>query len=65
MGDEPVGKKGRGKKARTNHRGDRLSGPVKAQMTRRLALLLGLIPLPQMTQAEADWVFRQKVRLGE
>jgi hypothetical protein len=37
---------------------------AEARVVRRLAVLLGLIPLPEMTQAEADWVFLQKQRLA-
>jgi hypothetical protein len=41
-----------------------LSPEAEARFTRRVTILLGLIPLPEMTQAETDWVFAQKVRLA-
>jgi hypothetical protein len=41
-----------------------LSPEAEARFTRRISVLLGLIPLPDMTQAETDWVFRQKVRMA-
>ncbi len=41
-----------------------LSPEAEARLTRGMAVLLGLIPLPDMTAGETDWVFRQKVRLA-
>jgi hypothetical protein len=41
-----------------------LSPGAEARFTRRLAVLLGVVPLPEMTQAETDWVFAQRVRLA-
>jgi hypothetical protein len=35
-----------------------------ARMSRNVHILLGWVPLPQMTQEEVDWLFRQKLRLG-
>ncbi|MBN9518747.1 hypothetical protein J0H58_09545 [bacterium] len=37
---------------------------LAAQMTRRTHILIGLVPLDEMTQEEADWLFAQKVRLA-
>jgi hypothetical protein len=37
---------------------------AEARVVRRLAVLLGLVPLPEMTQVETDWVFHQKQRLA-
>ena len=37
---------------------------AEARVVRRLAVLLGLVPLPEMTQAETDWLFHQKQRLA-
>ncbi|HEX4614150.1 MAG TPA: hypothetical protein VH092_38560 [Urbifossiella sp.] len=34
-----------------------LSPECAAQMRRRVLLLLGFVPLPEMTQEETDWVF--------
>lgn len=31
-------------------------------MTRRVTVLLGLVPLAEMTQDETDWLFHQKLR---
>jgi hypothetical protein len=41
-----------------------LSPGAEARFTRRLGVLLGLVPLTQMTQEETDWVFEQKMRIG-
>lgn len=35
---------------------------VAARLARRVALLLGSVPLEEMTQEEADWLFRARVR---
>lgn len=35
------------------------------RLRRAVALLLGLIPLPDMTDDEVAWVFRQRVRLAD
>ena len=60
MGDEPsVG--GR-KPKQKNKVVPVLSPEAEARLIRGLAVLLGLVPLPDMTQGEADWVVRQKVR---
>jgi hypothetical protein len=53
---------GGGKKAKQKPGLASLPPGVEARATRRLAVLLGLVPLPRMTQEEADWLFRQKVR---
>ncbi len=37
---------------------------VEALAARRLTLVLGLVPLAAMSQAEADWMFRAKVRMA-
>ncbi|MBN9518746.1 hypothetical protein J0H58_09540 [bacterium] len=50
MDDEPVGP---------------LPPEVEARMARRLAVLLGDVPLVEMTQEEVIWVFEQKVRTPE
>jgi hypothetical protein len=42
-----------------------LSPAAEARLLRGMAVLLGLVPLPQLTQRETDWVFRQKVRLTD
>jgi desulfoferrodoxin (superoxide reductase-like protein) len=41
-----------------------LSREAEARLIRGMAVLVGLVPLPQMTQHETDWVFRQKVRMA-
>lgn len=41
-----------------------LSPEAEARLIRGMAVLVGLVPLPHMTQRETDWVFRQKVRLA-
>lgn len=38
---------------------------VEARMARRLAVLLGDVPLVEMTPDEVIWVFEQKVRTTE
>ncbi len=62
MGDEPsvAGHKAMRKKQVVPV----LSPEAEARLTRGMAVLLGLIPLPDMTAGETDWVFRQKVRLA-
>ena len=30
----------------------------------RLGILTGLVPLPEMSQHEVDWVFEQKLRMA-
>jgi hypothetical protein len=57
MGDEPSVGRRKQKKA-----GPVLSPEAEARMTRRLTVLLGLVPLPQMSQDETDWLFRQRQR---
>ena len=37
---------------------------AEARVVRRLAVLLGLIPLTEMSQVETDWLFHQKQRLA-
>lgn len=37
---------------------------VQARFDRHLAILVGYVPLPEMTQDETDWLFEQKVRLA-
>ena len=44
---------------------DPLSPDAEALAARRLTILLGLVPLPEMSQAETDWVFRAKLRMAE
>ena len=39
-----------------------LAPEAAALMRRRVELLLGFVPLPEMTQAETDWVFHQSLR---
>jgi hypothetical protein len=41
-----------------------LSPESEARFARRMSILLGLVPLPQLSQDETDWVFAQKVRLA-
>jgi hypothetical protein len=41
-----------------------LSPAAEARAARRLNLILLLIPLPEMTQEEADWLFWARVRLA-
>lgn len=36
-----------------------------ARMRRRVLLLLGSVPLPEMTQEETDWVFHQSQRVTD
>jgi hypothetical protein len=43
----------------------RLSPESAALMRRRVNLLLGFVPLPEMTQAETDWVFHQNLRAAD
>jgi len=63
MGSEQGGGSGSGGEGRA------APGPLSAEradrLSRRVALLVGVVPLPRMTQAEVDWVFRQCVRLAE
>jgi hypothetical protein len=42
-----------------------LTPAAEARAARRLNILLGLVPLSEMTQAETDWVFRAKVRQAD
>jgi hypothetical protein len=62
MGDEPSagGQKTKRKKPAVPV----LSPEAEARLLRGMAVLVGLVPLPDMTQGETDWVFRQKVRLA-
>lgn len=41
-----------------------LSPEAEARLLRGMAILVGLVPLTDMTQGEADWLFAQKVRLA-
>jgi hypothetical protein len=41
-----------------------LSPEAEARLLRGMAVLVGLVPLTDMTQGEADWLFRQKVRIA-
>ncbi len=41
-----------------------LSPEAEARLIRGMAVLVGLVPLPDMTQAETDWLFEQRVRLA-
>jgi hypothetical protein len=38
---------------------------IKAQMSRRMNILLGLVPLPEMTEAETEWRFAQAKRMAD
>jgi len=61
MSDEtPAGKR----KPKRKRKSVALSPEAEARFARRVSVLLGLIPLPDMTQAETDWLFEQKVRLS-
>ncbi|QDU23620.1 hypothetical protein [Urbifossiella limnaea] len=42
-----------------------LSPEAAALMRRRVTLILGFVPLPEMTQAETDWVFHQSQRAAD
>ncbi|HYH64924.1 MAG TPA: hypothetical protein VD866_09545 [Urbifossiella sp.] len=42
-----------------------MSPAAETRVARRLNVLLGVVPLWELTQAETDWVFRQKVRLAD
>jgi hypothetical protein len=42
-----------------------MSAETAALMRRRVNLLLGVVPLPEMTQDETDWVFRQSLRAAD
>ena len=55
MRDKPKGR-------RTKPNPNLLSAADAARMWRRVLLLLGLVPLPEMTQEETDWVFHQSRR---
>jgi len=44
---------------------DPLPPHVEARAARRLTILLGLVPLPEMTQTETDWLFRAKLGMAE
>ncbi len=61
MGDEVRAKK---RKKGRKRKPVAMSPEAEARFTRRMSILLGLIPLPDMTQAETDWLFEQKVRLS-
>lgn len=37
---------------------------LQARFDRHLAILLGHVPLPEMTQEETDWLFEQKMLIG-
>jgi hypothetical protein len=41
-----------------------LSPAAEARAARRLTILLGAVSLPEMTQAETDWVFQARVRMA-
>jgi hypothetical protein len=41
-----------------------LTPEVEACAARRLNMLLGVVPLWAMTQEEADWVFRARMRMA-
>ena len=42
-----------------------LSPEAAALMRRRVDLLLGFVPLSEMTQTETDWVFHQSLRAAD
>jgi hypothetical protein len=42
-----------------------LSPESAALMLRRVNLLLGFVPLPEMSQEETDWVFHQSLRSAD
>lgn len=42
-----------------------LSPEAAALILRRVSLLLGFVPLPEMTQEETDWVFHQSLRAAD
>jgi hypothetical protein len=42
-----------------------LAPEAAARMLRRVELLLGSVPLPEVTREEADWVFRQGRRAAD
>ena len=56
-------KRRRGRKGAAKARAERLSPEAQARFDRQLGILLGFVPLPEMTQEETDWVFDQKLRL--
>ncbi|MBN9520681.1 hypothetical protein J0H58_19545 [bacterium] len=59
MGDEaPVGRR----QVTLEQQSVAMPPEVEAHLTRRVTVLLGLVPLHEMTQEEADWLFAQKVR---
>jgi hypothetical protein len=42
-----------------------LSPEAAALMRRRVEMLIGIVPLPEMSQEEADWVFLQCKRAAD
>jgi hypothetical protein len=54
----------RGRKGAAKARAERRSPDLQARFDRHLGILLGFVPLPEMTQEETDWVFEQKLRIG-
>jgi hypothetical protein len=60
MGDEQSAEKRKSKRGRK----PAMSPEAEARFSRRMSILLGLLPLPEMTQNETDWMFQQKVRLA-
>jgi hypothetical protein len=51
----------------TNHTTDTLTPlplGAEARAVRRLSMLIGAVPLWEMSQAEVDWVFRAKLRIA-
>jgi hypothetical protein len=44
--------------------GAALSPEARERMLRRLSVLFGLVPLPETTQGEVEWVFRQKLKMA-
>jgi hypothetical protein len=61
MGDDaPVEKR----KRKRTRKSLVMSPEAEARFSRRMSILLGLVPLPEMSQDETDWVFEQKVRLA-
>jgi hypothetical protein len=48
----------------TNDPLTRLPAGAEARAARRLSMLVGAVPLWEMSQAEVDWVFRAKVQVA-
>ena len=54
-----------GEEAANEWAAETLPPDVEARMHRHISVLLGLVPLADMTQNEVDWVFRSAVQWAD